>query len=305
MENSIFLGNGFNRVSSDLNSWNNLLKKISLNKIIDDIPNTLQYEDLYLAKEINLSGVPAKVAKYSKEFQFKYKIAELVSQYSPNILYRLLADIDVCSYITTNYDNALECQLMEDGYLENISNSDVSEQLYSIRRHHSFIKNDREIMIWPIHGEAKYPKSIMLGYDHYCGAIGKVDSFIKGFYEYRNENSEMTKMSSIVERFKSSDKKIYSWIDLFFMHNLHIIGFGLDYSEQDIWFILNKRQRYIKENKIDITNQIYFYGCIDHNKEMLLKDFGVNVFSYNTPKKQTAWIELYKKMINDLQSNIS
>ena len=89
------------------------------------------------------------------------------------------------------------------------------------------------------------------------------------------------------------------------MHNLHIIGFGLDYSEQDIWFILNKRQRYIKENKIDITNQIYFYGCIDHNKEMLLKDFGVNVFSYNTPKKQTAWIELYKKMINDLQSNIS
>ena len=37
--------------------------------------------------------------------------------------------------------------------------------------------------IWPIHGTIQHPKSIMLGLDHYCGSIGKINDYIKGKYK--------------------------------------------------------------------------------------------------------------------------
>lgn len=79
----------------------------------------------------------------------------------------------------------------------------------------------------------------------------------------------------------------------------------MDYSEQDIWYILNKRQRYIQEHKADITNKIYFYGCIDDAKEELLNDFDIIVISYPKPQKKSEWTDLYERMISDLQNNLS
>ena len=66
----------------------------------------------------------------------------------------------------------------------------------------------------------------------------------------------------MVERLRSNDIQIHSWIDLFFTTNVHIIGFGLDYSEQDIWWILNKRKRYMYENKGNIRNKIHYQRMI-------------------------------------------
>ncbi len=306
MANSIFFGNGLNRISKGSKSWDELLSNITSGHVIKDIPYTLQYEDIYLANKINRIDIPAKLSKHTYEYKVKYCISEIVNKFSPNSIFERLASTQVESYITTNYDLTLEKQFEQNSFEENKNGSDISEQIYSIRRHHSFIDpSESRKNIWYIHGEAKYPKSIMLGYDHYCGAIGKIDSYIKGNYEYKNNNNEVIKIASITERLKNSDNNIYSWIDLFFIHNIHIIGFGMDYSEQDIWYILNKRQRYIQEHKADITNKIYFYGCIDDAKKELLNDFGIKVISYTKPQKKSEWTDLYERMISDLQNNLS
>ena len=58
------------------------------------------------------------------------------------------------------------------------------------------------------------------------------------------------------KRMEIKDKSIISWIDLMFTTDVYIVGFGMDFSEQDIWWILNKRQRFIKEGKINSENKI-------------------------------------------------
>ena len=65
-------------------------------------------------------------------------------------------------------------------------------------------------------------------------------------------------------------------IHLFFSSNIHIIGLSLDYSETDIWWLLNKRARFAADNLVD--NKIYFYtNQIEREKSELLKSFNVEV----------------------------
>ena len=39
-----------------------------------------------------------------------------------------------------------------------------------------------------------------------------------------------------------------SWIELFFNSDVHIVGFGFDFYEIDLWNILTKRARLISES---------------------------------------------------------
>jgi hypothetical protein len=50
-----------------------------------------------------------------------------------------------------------------------------------------------------------------------------------------------------------------SWIQKFFTHDIHIIGFSLDFSETHLWWLLNLRARLIESINITIDNEIYFY----------------------------------------------
>ena len=104
MENTIFFGNSFNLVSPGAKTWNELLSEIANNSddVIKDIPNTLQYEDLYLARKIDLSKLPESKIMHSEEFQIKYRISELVSSFPFNELHEILASLNSHSYITTH-----------------------------------------------------------------------------------------------------------------------------------------------------------------------------------------------------------
>lgn len=308
MKNSVFFGNGFNRLSEGSKSWSDLLESIADGKVINGITNTLQYEDLYLCDKIDVTKLPSSMSGYSQEYKVKYKIAKLVSDFKTNDAFEFLVNLGVDAYITTNYDETLEMQAKLGGWKKYWAEFDISERLYSIRRKHVYVssKRNKKMTIWPIHGEAGYPQSIMLGYDHYCGAIGKIDSYLKGFYEYKNKVKDLVEVESMVERLRSNDIQIHSWIDLFFTTNVHIIGFGLDYSEQDIWWILNKRKRYMYENKGNIRNKIHFYGVVNESLEMLLNDFSVVVHKYSAPKSHSikAWRKLYTEMLQDLKNNL-
>ncbi len=59
-----------------------------------------------------------------------------------------------------------------------------------------------------------------------------------------------------------------SWAELFFCTNVYIVGLGLDFSEVDIWWLLNKHIR-IKREVPQVQNNIYyiFNSQYDNNKE--------------------------------------
>ena len=288
IQQTVFFGNGINLVSNLNVSWNNLLQSVS-GFTFTNPPYTLQYEDSYV------NFLQSTTSKKSKEYDLKQQYLLPIRSIKPNLLYRLLAGLKVTNFITTNYDATLDEEFITLNYIRDIS-VNTSEQVYSLRRLHRFIKGKVEKNVWYAHGEEKYPKSIMLGYDQYCGTIGLLNDYLKGNYKLPNGRI----LDSMVIRIKKNDKEIHSWIDLFFFTDVHIFAFGLDYSEMDIWWILNKRKRMLVENKLNsLPNKIYFYmNDLAPEKAKLLKDFDVIVVRVNVSRNN--YYSAYQRIINNI-----
>ncbi len=259
MKNTLLFGNGLNQLTNSGPSWDDLLERLKGNKTFqhDKLTNTLIYERIFLEKE---------KPSLEKEIIIKNDVASMMKMVPKSTYYDKIINLEFENYITTNYDYAFKKTLDQEPLNEN------TEKVYSIRRNLDF----NNLKVWHIHGEINNPKSIQLGLDHYAGYISKIDSYIKGNYEYQN-NGENIKIESIVKKIQNNKYDNVSWIELFFNTNIHILGLGLDYSEIDLWWILNKRARLMIDNS-NIQNRIIFYtNKIDEQKYGLLNSFNVEV----------------------------
>lgn len=247
MENTLFFGNGLNQIGNEDYSWNNILEELKTSDKFENanMPNTLIYERILSQSAEHIS--------LSERSSVKEHIALKMKNLKPNKLYEDITKLNFSNFITTNYDSTLE-KSTSGVYTVNDSSN---EKLYSIRRNKVFSKDDQpKFKLWQIHGYIDRPSTIMLGYNHYCGSVGKIDSYLKGTYR----DSDGKKINnSIDEKIEQSQYDNISWIELFFNSNIFIIGFSLDYSEIDLWWIINKRERLIREGKLKIENKIYFY----------------------------------------------
>jgi hypothetical protein len=94
---------------------------------------------------------------------------------------------------------------------------------------------------------------------------------------------------------------------LFFNSNIHILGFSLDYSETDIWWLLTKRARILNEEKSSnlISNNIYFYDRnIKADKEELLKSLNVTVIKPKEDNYKDNWHQYYTDTIKKIKNKI-
>lgn len=254
IENTLFLGNGFSRnVFEGIPSWEDLFEGQS-----GDIND---YTILY---EIYLLNNKKKREDDVKE-EFKKKIGDYVSEENVkkniNDLYnfgRYLKDNRVHNIITTNYDCGIEIILCKKCGYKKIERPVglLPEDIYSIRTYKEFenIEMNHKVKLWQIHGDMERIKSITLGFDHYCGALSKLSNYLKG--EYKSKRGIECKTSMI----KKCETKAFdglSWVELFFNTNIYIVGFGMNFSEIDIWWLLNKRIR-IRNQVTQIQNNIYF-----------------------------------------------
>ena len=297
MENTIFFGNGINNLSNKPISWNHLLNSIKETNNFDNgtLPNTLIYE-----RALFQSHNDYDIRK--TEFELKNKIAEQLKIIETNEYYKKLIDLNCKNYLTTNYDYALEKRFEMDGM--NVSSKNT-EDVYSVRRFTSINNENKEISrVWHLHGEIDKPISIMLGFDQYCGSVSKIDGYIKGTYEFQ-ENKQPVYVTRIEQKLETNNFDNRSWTEFFFKSNIHILGFSLDFSETDLWWLLNKRARLITDKKTShlIKNQIYFYCSDDitQQKEGTLKSFQVNVVKTS---KEVNWDDFYIKTFAKLKSRM-
>ena len=202
-------------------------------------------------------------------------------------LLSFLTKNEITDILTTNYDGLIEHLLLSQN--AKLISKNNSETIYSIRRNYVYEYNKKTITLWKIHGDTAAPKSLMLGLDHYCGAIGKMDDYIKqGWLGGKKTDNPVEKKFPNKAKADISKKKIttvqfQTWIDLFFAATIYFIGFGLDFSETDIWWLLNKRARF--KEKLEISNEIFFYAPQPQEteleevkakaKEKVLESFGV------------------------------
>ena len=306
MENTLFFGNGINLLNPKNIRWKVLLNIIKESNLFDNnnLPNTMIYERIILDKPSKSDDV------LNDEYEVKQKIADLMSNIQANQIYLDLFKLNAQHYITTNYDYAFIDSILESQIINLPIQEYSSEDVYSIRRL-KIISNHKELKkhFWQIHGEIRKPATIMLGLDHYCGEIGKIDNYIKGTYRY-TENKETILEKPISEKLTNDDFSGTSWIELFFNSNIHILGFSFDYSEIDLWWIINKRAR-LKKSKLGkyIKNTINFYS--EENNEHLkgiLKSMDVNFVFIETQKEETKYQEYYDnlkmKLTKEIKTNL-
>lgn len=257
---TIFLGNGINRTES-LFSWSDLLTelvaKCGLGKIPPppDMPFPLFFESILLRSKTSEPDLS------SADFSLRTFVADMCLKLTPNDLSRKLASLGIRDIVTTNYDYVLE-----DGpsrTLRQSADPDIGPETdYRIHTYNQ-IEGRR---IWHIHGEAGYPRTMVLGHDMYARNISKMSAYVekRGYDRLFAENP--------------SSKNTICWMDLLFHSDVHIIGFALDYSEIDVWWALNLRARLIKDFSLTgrsfQSNRVFYHmrkGAVTSEMEMLME----------------------------------
>lgn len=296
MKNALLFGNGLNNLSAHPISWDHLLNKIKGKHRFANgsLPNTLIYERA-LFQNNHATDIR------ESELLLKQTIASEFRSIESNRFYEELLGFKLDHYLTTNYDYALEKTFALQG-LHSRHNS--TEDIYSVRRHNLIEdKKGRTIAtVWHLHGEIDRPLSIMLGFDQYCGAVGKIDGYIKGTYEFTEEKT-LLRINRIEKKLKEGLFDGRSWTELFFNSHLHILGLSLDFSETDLWWLLNKRARLMADRKTKglVKNKVCFYApdSIAQPLEGTLRSFGVQVVKTAV---RNNWPGYYEKTLKKIKS---
>ena len=115
------------------------------------------------------------------------------------------------------------------------------------------------IPVWHIHGEARKPDSMIIGNYFYSKllrrCVERLDGFSGAEDGSKKKYSGTTKTNSFTALKKQNKKiKVGSWIDAFVLGDVYMLGFGLDLSESDIWWLIE-----YKANHPDICGKTYYY----------------------------------------------
>ena len=264
----LFLGNGLCRAFGGM-SWNGLLDK-------------LKDEAQYPAKAENyLMPMPLKAAmltnnalatKMRNVVKTRDKQNPVIDGYDWSSFIKITPEMkthlvrlihDRFDYVlTANYSYELEAAIMD---RKKLSESQISGLMHFHEVNHAqtqFLVNTfneaNGIPIWHVHGEARKPDSMIIG-SYYYGkllrrCVERLDSSSQS--EEDTKTSAKNSRTNIFKALKKQEKpiKIGSWIDAFVLGDVYMLGFGLDFSEADIWWLLE-----YKANHRDVCGSTYFY----------------------------------------------
>ena len=258
----LFLGNGICRAFGGM-SWNGLLDKLKEEALYPDNANNYLLPMPLKAAMLTNNRLAAKMRNVVKPHdeqnpmidgydwtEMKTHLSELIGNRFDYVL-------------TTNYSYEIEAAIVGQ---DTLSASQIGKMMHFHEVDHAqtrFLANTfneaRGIPVWHVHGEARKPDSMIIG-NYYYGKIlrrcvQRLDSSLDTDEDTKTHKSKSSKTAI----FKSSVKnhkpiKIGSWIDAFVLGDVYMLGFGLDFSEVDIWWLLE-----YKANHRDICGSTYFY----------------------------------------------
>ena len=228
----LLLGNGLNRAYDGG----------SLYKLLEDIHTNLKVE-LKMMKELPfpLQAVLATedhVNTAVKEKQSSFCGAKNIENLRFPI--QLLLDIPFDHIITTNYSYEIErvanSKVSRDGayckHLMRYTKGERAESKYLLHTYNQIEYQGQSHRIWHIHGEARKPNSVILGHYYYGELLAR----------YQEELKKHGNLQYFLQQ-KGKHPIIESWLDAFIMGDVYVLGFGFDFSEIDLWWLLNRKKR--------------------------------------------------------------
>ena len=264
MKAALLIGNGLNRCYANAVPWNKLLENIAQKYGVifnENNPFPLEFESI--ANQIfNQDRRNAKTV-YT---ELKSSIAQMVSNQTPSegSLHELFAaHLPVDGILTTNYDYMLERALQQDHSLPTPKAQNISENKYSLYRFANYAGK----LFYHIHGEANKPTSLCLGYEHYAGYLAKMREYLKAApsIDQRISNVQLPEKPS--------------WMNLFFTHDIYIVGLRLDTNEIDLWWLL--------------TYRAYLYYSNDSQLKQIMKNRIKIFLTHDDPNQRELFHNLH------------
>ena len=252
----LLIGNGIN-ISNGGENWKDFLLSIKDESIDVDI-DKLQSPMPLQAVLISNNHINAKLKEKRKKLLPTKELSDLSIPWS-NIL-----SIGFDEILTTNYTYELEQACFRN---EPLSESELKKLAINVsggkidRRYLLTTCNETMFQgvpqrIWHIHGEARKRSSMVLGHDYYGRLVKKIIEYLEkkknSYFWYQINNKEL---------------KINSWIDAFIMGDVYVLGQGFNFSEIDLWWLLNRKAA----EKAD-HGEVYFYEpfkALEQEKFML------------------------------------
>jgi hypothetical protein len=312
----LLIGNGPNLLESDSSnpSWQDVIDGLAKNSGYlgfkrGSKPFPIAFEEV-LGKAALQSGIT--------ERKLKEDVATQVRKIRPNWLHKEIRNLPVTDILTTNYDYALSYKIANEQ-----ASSGSTERKYSLLR--SYKDNENEMRIWHIHGEAKAPESIMLGHDQYVRYLGQIQNYLrpqsKKFPSAESWNAS-TAVSPVKFGIQEFDTKApspenvprYSWVDLILTRPIHILGFGLDFSEIIIWWLLTVRSRKEQWAKYGLANPknraVTWWECGPDDKNELYIDRrqvaeSLNIKTRFVKCSKKTYSDAYRKIVTELNEELS
>lgn len=282
---ALLIGNGINQLDPKQSvSWGDLLDQLKQDFDIQvDLNNPFKPFPLGFEEMLHRKG--GNDAFISKLRHLKQAIRENIDQQLDgkpgfNEYHKKIMRLGYQDVLTTNYDYALEKSVIRD-FVDRKASLAVNKQESKFSLKRAYHLPDLATKVWHIHGElcdsrnlqdtSKYyhEESIMIGYEHYASYLEKIQDNYNG-----QRRSRRPEHRGLLSRIKNGTSGRY-WSDIFFTHDMDIIGQGLDFSENHLWWLLNQRanlKRSAGQHEVQIENRIRFYYPILPKTELSEND---------------------------------
>jgi hypothetical protein len=256
--NIILIGNGINK-NFDQISWDELIESIGgseYEKNKDSIKNMPYPMQAVVATNDRVDEAVDLISK---------KLLDIKPHSERNILLDKYMDIPFDAVLTTNYTYEIETAIDADfvckskrpsKHRKTTHEGTKSQEQFGIFKFMDLEYKNSTRNIWHIHGEAARPASMVLGHYYYGKLLSEIHSYVpKCISRYKG-----------CQHYKT-DFQPYSWIDYFLLGNVYIVGFGMDLSEMDIWWLINQKKR----NFSDCGKIYYYEPNLDAGRNLKLK----------------------------------
>ena len=301
IQSTVLIGNGINRWIKDNPvvgdnyqiSWKSTLELLAQRaqydvRDIDQKPLTLVFDELIL-KASNLSKIDLQ------------RLA-LLSTYIPgdldlNHAYSCLGK----NTLTTNYfaNYVLHgCGFMPDHLPFEIYSPlfpQIKENTFSLFR----ASKSRAKVNWSIHGAFPEAQSIMLGLRQYSRYQNHIANYLTGTISYSKVQELRSPLYLPRPDFEfEKNGNPYSWVDLFLRDHIHMIGFGMEYTESILWWLLTEKFWLQRKFPKYIGGLTYYHVEVEkpssHEKVKLnmLEDLGSRVNVVKAKDYKSGYLEI-------------
>lgn len=222
-DRTLFLGNGLNRTLDNGISWQELMGRLGSDEPDGaNIPFPIEFEQIAARRG-------CQIGRRDKD-PYKELREEIVKEISglrcdEHGVHFAFAKLPFDHVVTTNYDQTFENQLRD--------LKPACKNFGSTRNILEAVSTAGGIDIYHAHGIDKLKRTLCLGHEHYISLIGKIR---RSFYPNGEEDNGILR-----DLVKGEMPSLSIWPEFLFTSDVAIVGFGLDYCETDIWWLLALR----------------------------------------------------------------